>query len=99
MDAGSVLLMTRRTVHSSLDNITRDQVRISLDLRYQPIGQASGRSAMDAGGFVARSLAHPESVLRDPEILQRNWLALRDTLAGAGKVTYNRWDANSPVCA
>jgi len=99
MEAGSVLLMTRRTVHSSLDNVTRDQVRISLDLRYQPVGQASGRSAMDAGGFVARSLAHPESVLRDPETLQRNWLALRDTLAGAGKNVYNRWDANSPVCA
>jgi len=99
MIPGSVLLMTKRTMHSSLDNTTRDQVRISLDLRYQPIGQASGRSAMDRGGFVARSLAHPETVLREPEIWQRNWLELRDALAAAENPVYNRWNADSPVCA
>ena len=45
MRPGSVLLMHQRTIHSSLENLTDDQVRISLDLRYQPIGQATGRPA------------------------------------------------------
>lgn len=36
MKPGSVLLMHPRTVHSSLGNTTADQVRISMDLRYQP---------------------------------------------------------------
>jgi hypothetical protein len=53
MRPGSVLLMTSRTLHSSLDNVTEDQIRISFDLRYQPIGEPTGRPAFP--GFVARS--------------------------------------------
>ena len=43
MKAGSALLMNQQTVHSSMDNVTEDQVRISFDLRYQPVGQPTGR--------------------------------------------------------
>ncbi|MSU70067.1 MAG: hypothetical protein EXS39_04685, partial [Opitutaceae bacterium] len=39
MRPGSVLLMTQRTVHGSLENETTDDVRISMDLRYQPPGR------------------------------------------------------------
>jgi hypothetical protein len=99
MQPGSVLLMHQRTVHSSLENVTADQVRISLDLRYQPIGQATGRPAFAPAGFVARSRAHPEDVLSDPATWERNWLDVRDRLAAAENPTFNRWSADSPVCA
>lgn len=99
MEPGSALLMTRRTIHSSLDNTTTDQMRLSFDLRYQPIGLPSGRPAFDGGGFIARSKAHPETELRDPAIWHRNWTVVRDTLAEAENPTFNRWSADSPVCA
>jgi len=99
MKPESVLLMTQSTVHSSLDNVTPDQVRISFDLRFQPIGQPTGRPAFAQAGFVARSAAHPESVVRDPVIWSRNWLAVRDQLAADDDPAYNRWRADAPVCA
>jgi ectoine hydroxylase-related dioxygenase (phytanoyl-CoA dioxygenase family) len=99
MKPGSVLLMTQSTIHSSLDNVTQDQVRISFDLRFQPTGQPTGRPAFAPAGFVARSQAHPETELRDPAIWRRNWLAVRDELAAAEGRAFNRWDANAPVCA
>ena len=99
MKPGSVLLMTQRTVHSSLDNVTDDRVRISLDLRYQPVGQPTGRPAFAPAGFVARSRAHPESVLSDPAEWARRWLEVRDGLAEQENPTYNRWDGSLAVCA
>jgi phytanoyl-CoA hydroxylase len=100
MKPGSVLLMTQSTVHSSLDNVTTDQVRISLDLRYQPTGQPTGRPVFAPAGFVARSRSHPETELRDPARWRENWLALRDALAeNAETLVFNRWHADSPVCA
>jgi len=99
MRPGSVLLMTQRTIHSSLDNVTEDQVRISMDLRYQPVGQPSGRPAFAPAGFVARSRAHPELVLDDPAEWAHRWLSLRDELAEQEKPTFNRWSAEAAVCA
>ena len=99
MQPGSVLLMTQSTVHSSLDNVTPDQVRVSLDLRYQPIGQPTGRPAFAPAGFVARSKEHPETELRDPAVWRRNWLAVREALAAQENPAFNRWRADAPVCA
>jgi phytanoyl-CoA hydroxylase len=99
MKPGDVLLMTQRTIHSSLDNVTDDQVRISMDLRYQPVGEPTGRPAFAPAGFVARSRAHPELVLEDPAEWARRWLALRDDLAEKENPTFNRWTAEAPVCA
>ena len=97
MHAGSLLLMSQRTIHSSLDNVTLDQVRISFDLRYQPVGQPTGRPAFP--GFVARSMAHPETVLRDPAAWAQTWLDTRATLAEQENPTFNRWQAGVGVCA
>lgn len=97
MRAGSILLMQQRTIHSSLDNVTTDQVRISFDLRYQPVGQPTGRPAFP--GFVARSLAHPETVLRDPGAWAESWLETRARLAARENPTFNRWQAGVGVCA
>ncbi|MFN8635608.1 MAG: phytanoyl-CoA dioxygenase family protein [Chloroflexota bacterium] len=97
MRAGSALLMNQRTIHSSLDNVTEDQVRISFDLRYQPTGQPTGRPTFP--GFVARSQNRPEQVLQDPTVWRKLWLDTRETLARAEDPSYNRWSADAPVCA
>jgi len=99
MRPGSVLLMTQRTIHSSLDNVTNDQVRISMDLRYQPIGEPTGRPAFAPAGFVARSHAHPDQVLNDPDIWAERWLILRNELAEQENPTFNRWTNAPAVCA
>ena len=72
MDPGDVLFFHKLTLHSSLPNLS-DEVRISFDLRYNPIGQPTGRDAFP--GFVARSRRAPESELRDPEEWSRSWMA------------------------
>lgn len=97
MKAGSALLMNQQTIHSSLDNVTEDQVRISFDLRYQPVGQPTGRPLFP--GFVARSRSRPEQVLDDPRVWAKLWLDTRERLARAEDTAFNRWSADSPVCA
>ena len=62
MDPGDVLFMHRCTQHAGLPNRS-DRIRWSFDLRYQPIGQPTGREWFP--GFVARSRAPPETVLDD----------------------------------
>ena len=95
--AGSVNLMNQQTVHGSLDNVTEDQVRLSFDLRYQPIGQPTGRPAFP--GFVARSAAHPETELHDPAGWRKLWLDTRERLVQAEETRFTRWNAESAVCA
>jgi phytanoyl-CoA hydroxylase len=95
---GSVLLMTQKTIHTALDNVTTNDVRISMDLRYQPIGQPSGRPAFAPAGFNARSAARPETVLRDPAVWAARWLEVRDRLADNTPI-FNRWRADAPHCA
>jgi phytanoyl-CoA hydroxylase len=97
MAPGSVLLLHSRTVHSSLENRTTDGVRISMDLRYQPPDQPTGRPMFPS--FVARSRSHPERELRDPEAWSRIWLEARARLAEDRPKVFNRWDPNSPACA
>jgi len=89
--------MHQRTIHSSLDNTTESQVRVSLDLRYKPIGQPTGRPAFP--GFIARSRVHPERVLRDPLAWAQSWYEARDRLAAQETPRFNRWQAGVGVCA
>ena len=96
MEAGDVLLMHRRTPHASHSN-NSDHVRWSFDLRYNPIGQPTGRSAFP--GFVARSRSNSSSELRDPEVWNDLWLDARSRLAEASVARFNRWDADSISCA
>ncbi len=97
MKAGSALLMNQQTIHSACDNVSKDQVRISFDLRYQPVGQPTGRPSFP--GFVARSRAHPETVLQDPAAWAKLWLDTRERLARRDDPSYNRWSADAAVCA
>jgi phytanoyl-CoA hydroxylase len=96
MERGTALLMHRRTVHCSLPN-NSDYVRWSFDLRYNPIGHATGRSAFP--GFVAHSKANPASELRDAAEWTRLWTEARDRLAMEADPRFNRWDPDSPACA
>jgi ectoine hydroxylase-related dioxygenase (phytanoyl-CoA dioxygenase family) len=97
MRAGSALIFGQQLIHGSRDNVTRDEVRISMDLRYQPAGQPSGRP--DFPSFPARSAARPDSVLRDPEEWRRQWREAQMLLAERELPKFNRWSGDSPACA
>ena len=96
MRRGDVLFMHKLTVHASHSN-TSTNVRWSFDLRYNPIGQPTGRSAFP--GFIARSRTSPETELHDPTEWARSWHEARHRLATGGMGPFNRWSADSPVCA
>jgi ectoine hydroxylase-related dioxygenase (phytanoyl-CoA dioxygenase family) len=94
---GGVLFLTSRTCHSSLSNNSND-VRWSFDLRYNPIGQPTGRGAFP--GFIARSRSHPETELRDPQAWEELWYDTRRRMAAENyDRPFNRWSAEHPVCA
>ena len=96
MKAGDALFMDKMTMHGSLPNIS-DGIRWSLDLRYNPIGQATGRPWFP--GFVARSRAHPEQALDDPEEWGRLWDEAGAELMKGPTPVYNRWKTGDPLCA
>lgn len=94
---GGALFIHRRVMHASLRNDS-DRVRWSFDLRYQPIGQPTGRPWFPA--FVARSRQNPDSEIRDWRLWQEMWQATRHRLTTAppaGK--FNRWQGDEPICA
>lgn len=74
---GSVVVLHQYTEHAALNNKT-DSIRWSFDLRWNPVGQPSGRPAFP--GFIARSAAHPEKVLRDPERWRQSWLEAKERI-------------------
>ena len=97
MKRGDVLLLHKHTAHSSLSN-NSDSVRWSFDLRYNPIGQPTGREAFP--GFVARSHQDPASELRDPEGWAELWYEARRNLAALTEpAIFDRWSADHPSCA
>ena len=93
---GGALLLTKKTVHASLPNIS-DRIRWSFDLRYQPVGEATGREAFP--GFVARSATNPDSELRNAETWYEMWRDTRDSLAVGEQPSFNRWNLDDPSCA
>lgn len=97
MRAGSVLFFGQNLIHGSLDNTSEDRVRISMDLRYQPAGQPSGRPHFPS--FLARSRAHPEQVLRDPAVWAEMWYEARSALSRGEIPAFTRWHADAPFCA
>ena len=74
---GGVVIFHKQNIHSSLPNRS-DHLRWSVDLRYHPVGQPSGRPAFP--GFVARSRANPESELKDPILWKQMWDDARDKI-------------------
>ncbi|HLJ55033.1 MAG TPA: phytanoyl-CoA dioxygenase family protein, partial [Chthonomonadaceae bacterium] len=76
---GGIIFMHRHTPHRSTPNFT-DTVRWSLDLRYQPTGQPTGRPFHPE--FVARSIANPSSVLTDHAEWSRRWVSALESSKG-----------------
>lgn len=98
--AGGMVLLHKLTEHGSLENLS-DDIRWSFDLRYQPIGQPTGRDVFP--GFVARSASDPGSALTDPAQWAELWWQARDRIV-VGEVENKfggRWNHNAtqPVCA
>ena len=95
MQPGDVLFMHRRTVHSSLPNLS-DDLRWSFDLRYSPVGAPTGRDW--APSFVARSQSDPDSVVTRPGIWRDMWLETRERISRESPVSF-RWDPDDIRCA
>ena len=98
---GDVICLHRQTVHGSLSNVS-DKIRWSFDLRYNPIGQHTGREAFP--GFVARSRKAPHLELRDAGLWRRSWEETRLRMArinraGQTDIPFGRWTAGHPDCA
>lgn len=94
---GDALFLTKRTCHASLSNVS-NSIRWSFDLRYNPIGQNTGRSAFP--GFIARSRSNPASELHDAQTWAQLWYDARQQLAETNyNAPFNRWRADAPVCA
>ncbi|MGI8915895.1 MAG: phytanoyl-CoA dioxygenase family protein [Chloroflexota bacterium] len=94
---GGALFLSRRTMHASLQNES-DGVRWSFDLRYQPIGQPTGRPVFPS--FVVRSRQQPERAVTDWRTWADLWRTARTNMVRnppAGKL--NRWTGDEPVCA
>ena len=95
--AGSALLLHRRTQHSSLANHS-SSIRWSFDLRYQPIGQPTGRDEFPS--MIVRSRSNPELVQTNYDTWVQSWLDAKATLAKATeRRKTHRWDGDAPVCA
>lgn len=114
MEPGDVFFQNKFNVHGSVPNVSEDDVRISFDLRYQPIGQATGihvgpptvqpidvsDEPLTWPGFVARSRANPDLELRDNEEWGRMWAETRqEIIAAHAMAKTNRWDPFDPNCA
>ena len=93
---GSILLLHRKTIHSALPNRS-NRIRWSFDLRYQPIGQPTGRETFP--GFIARSAQDSSKELHDPIAWFQMWKTARDSLARDEDPSYNRWDPHHALCA
>lgn len=86
---GGVVLLHQKTEHGSYSN-NSDAIRWSFDLRYQPVGQKTGREVFP--GFVARSAAAPETVLTSAESWAQSWTDTRDRIVAGEHVQFNeRW--------
>lgn len=88
LPAGAVVLLHKLTMHASLPNRS-ERIRWSVDLRYQPVGQPTGRPWFPS--FVARSESDPGSVLRDPVRWTELWREARAALAAKAPESFQRW--------
>ena len=98
---GDVVCLHRQTVHGSLANVS-DEIRWSFDLRYNPIGQHTGREAFP--GFIARSRKAPYLELREAGQWRQSWEETRQKMArinqgGQTDVPFGRWADGHPDCA
>ena len=73
MKRGDIILLSAYTPHRSQFNTTLDEVRWSLDLRFQRVGEPNGRAPQPS--FVVRSRSNPSSEERDYSSWRRKHIA------------------------
>lgn len=98
---GEVIFMHKHTIHGSLPNLS-DTIRWSFDLRYNPVGQPTGRQVFP--GFVARSRQNPHSELDDPIQWSKLWSQARACMSqinqqGQDDFKFDRWHPDQLGCA
>ena len=98
---GDVIVLHRHTVHGSFSNVS-DKIRWSFDLRYNPVGQTTGREAFP--GFVVRSESRKEEELRDANVWTDLWLQTRERMSkinqgGQTDIAFGRWQEGHLDCA
>ncbi len=96
LNPGGVIFFHPMCKHGSLENHS-DAFRWSFDLRYNPIGQPTGRPHFP--GFIARSRQNPGSVLDDRGEWERLWHEARERLSQVDHLVSHRWDDDDPLCA
>jgi phytanoyl-CoA hydroxylase len=97
MKRGSALFMHRLTMHSSLRNLS-NAVRWSFDLRYQPVGQPTGRDWLPA--FFARSRADSSQEIHDWRRWADLWWQARSYVAANPSAQKpRRWTGAETECA
>lgn len=94
--AGGVILFHPLTIHSSLENHSRN-FRWSFDLRYNVSGDPTGRSMFP--DFVARSRRNHSSELKNANLWRQLWVDARYRLAAENPVTIHRWATDAVHCA
>lgn len=100
--AGGAVIMTKTTEHAATPNKT-NKLRWSFDLRFNKVGQPTGRAVFP--GFVARSRAHPELEVTDHQAYVALWDAAREKLSAeiSDTILYDnsRFEIyrNDPACA
>jgi phytanoyl-CoA hydroxylase len=94
--SGGVIILHPLLPHASLPNLTQN-IRWSFDLRFNPVGQPTGRAHFP--DFVARSRAKPETELRDWRVWKKSWENARHELACGSHVDIHRWTSDAPYCA
>lgn len=77
VEKGGAVLLHKMNVHRALPNLS-DGLRWSMDLRYHPIGQPTGRPAFP--GFVARSRTNPQTGQTDHSAWAESWDEARNRI-------------------
>lgn len=94
---GGILFMHRRMQHSSTPNRS-DSIRWSFDLRYQPVGQPTGRDEFPS--FIARSRSNPEDVTVDHTQWVNLWKQTETWMYAQDQFEKShRWSGDAEVCA
>ena len=97
LDRGDLVILHKKTVHASLSNIS-DNIRWSFDLRYNPIGQDTGREVFP--GFVARSRDDVSSEFRDANKWKDLWEDTRIKMSEINQDGMSEFNFNQSVdCA
>jgi hypothetical protein len=97
LDRGDLVILHKKTVHASLSNIS-DNIRWSFDLRYNPVGQDTGREIFP--GFVARSRNKVSSEFRDPGKWKDLWEDTRIKMSEINQDGMSEFNFNQSVdCA